>query len=134
MNAITMKDRATNVIMSKLGRVGRLISASKSGYRQRFPKNFTIFNANIFLESKEYIGKVWFGDIDLTKDFKLIKDAAEELKQYDESCVLYILSEMSGRFENECNPKFKEDSFWNTSTGLSETYKQFVNNETLKYK
>ena len=44
---------------------GRMISSSKSGYRNRFPENEVYFNANIFVLGE---GKIWYGDIDVTKD------------------------------------------------------------------
>jgi len=78
-----------------LGYPGRMISGSKSGYRDRHPDNFAIFNSNICTES----GKVWFGDIDLT----LQKEALCELaKAHNET--IYVLYEMDARFENEETP------------------------------
>ena len=35
---------------------GRMISGSKSGYKERHPDNLIVFNANIIIESK---GKIW---------------------------------------------------------------------------
>lgn len=73
--------------------MGRMISGSKSGYRQRFPDHFVLFNANIVIESR---GKVWYGDLDLTLDTAQLMNIARELKE-----PLYVLYEMDGRFENE---------------------------------
>jgi hypothetical protein len=72
---------------------GRMISNSKSGYRQRNPDNEVYFNANIFALGE---GKVWWGDLDLTKD-------RETLEKISVSCgkKLYVLRELDGRFENE---------------------------------
>jgi hypothetical protein len=72
---------------------GRLISYSKSSYRKRFPENEVYFNGNIF--TKE-LGKVWWGDIDLTVSSDILQEIANEI-QMD----LFVLSEMDGRFENE---------------------------------
>ena len=76
--------------------VGRMISGSKSGYRSMYPDNEVYFNANIF--TKE--GKVWFGDLDLTKEDAALQSIADESKK-----TLYVLSEMDGRFENENLPE-----------------------------
>lgn len=79
-----------------LGHCGRMIAGSKSGYRKAFPKNFVLFNANIVLEGW---GKVWYGDLDLTRDEALLVRLAELTKR-----ELYVLHEMDARFENEDNP------------------------------
>lgn len=78
---------------------GRMISGSKSGYRKLYPNNRVYFNANIFVLGE---GKVWFGDLDLTKDREL-------LEQISISCgkKLYVVPEMYGRFGNEN----KDDSY-----------------------
>jgi len=73
--------------------IGRMISGSKSGYRDRYPKNLVVFNANIVTKSR---GKVWHGDLDVTIDYEKLESVAEVLEE-----DLYILYEMDGRFENE---------------------------------
>jgi len=75
--------------------IGRMISGSKSGYRERNPNNEVYFNANIFTLEE---GKVWYGDLDLTKDLSILETIAKSTGK-----DLYILREMDGRFENE-NP------------------------------
>lgn len=75
---------------------GRMISGSKSGYRDRHPKNDVIFNANIFMPSK---GKVWYGDLDITFDNKNLQDVCNELNE-----EMIIVSEMFGRFGAEDRP------------------------------
>ena len=75
---------------------GRLISGSKSGYRQIFPNNLVVFNANILTKKG---GKVWYGDLDVTLDFYSLKDVADELGE-----DLYILYESDARFGNENEP------------------------------
>jgi hypothetical protein len=72
---------------------GRMISYSKSTYRDRFPENEVYFNANIFVEGE---GKVFYGDLDITKDRETLKQIASSIGK-----DLYVLSEMDGRFENE---------------------------------
>lgn len=74
----------------------RMISFSKSFYRENFPNNEVYFNANIFIIDKKKAHKIWYGDLDLTIDEKVLKKIAKEIK-YD----LYILREMDGRFGNE---------------------------------
>jgi hypothetical protein len=76
--------------------MGRMISGSKSGYRERFPDHHVIFNANIVTRSR---GKVWYGDVDLILDTTQLMNIARELKE-----PLYVLYEMDARFENENQP------------------------------
>jgi hypothetical protein len=78
-----------------LGHPGRMISGSKSGYRNRFPKNRPGFNANVCVES----GKIWHGDLDLTLDGERLQQLANELDE-----KVYVLHEMDARFENEESP------------------------------
>lgn len=104
--------------------LNRLISGNKTLYRNRFPKNFVCFNANIFADG---IGKVWWGDIDITQDHKKILQVASNLK-----IKLYILYEMDGRFENVNRDDFKVVSIWNTDTGLGEKMKKYYTPKTLK--
>ena len=75
---------------------GRMISGSKSGYRQKFTENDVVFNANIILEN---YGKIWYGDLDLTLDAEKLNKIANELGQ-----TIYVLREMDGRFEHENDP------------------------------
>ena len=70
-----------------------MISHSKSGYRDKFPENEVYFNANIFVLGE---GKIWYGDLDVTKDMDRLENIAKELGK-----DLYILREMDGRFGNE---------------------------------
>ena len=71
---------------------GRMISYSKSTYRQKYPENIVAFNANIFTKKE----KVWWGDLDITKDSESLQRAATECGE-----TLYVLRELDGRFENE---------------------------------
>jgi hypothetical protein len=103
---------------------GRVICGSKSVYRNSFPKNLIVFNANIInAKTKE---KIWFGDLDITFDFDKLKKIAE---QFDTEYL--ILLEMDARFENENNPKI-ENYIWSTKTGIGQKYKKYFNNDTLK--
>jgi hypothetical protein len=89
-------NKFTEVLNEKIGFCGRMISASKSGYRNKFPRNLVVFNANIIVDGK----KVWWGDIDLTLSKNDLLSIAV-LKNKD----IYILYEMDGRFENEDSPR-----------------------------
>lgn len=99
----------SNVIEKLLGHCGKMISGSKSGYGKRFPNNFAIFNANICTRKD---GKIWFGDIDITKDEGKLKKLADELH-----CDVYILYEMDARFNNERTPLFDKFVYMVTPSG-----------------
>lgn len=72
---------------------GRMITASKSSYRNLNPNNEVYFNCNIFVLGE---GKIWYGDLDVTKDLEKLEDIARNLGK-----DLFILREMDGRFGNE---------------------------------
>jgi hypothetical protein len=72
---------------------GRMIGASKSIYSQEHPDDLIIFNANII--TPRY-GKIWYGDLNVTKDFDNLKNVADYLRE-----DLYILREGDARFGSE---------------------------------
>ena len=78
-----------------LGMPGRMISASKSSYRDQHPAHVAIFNANVCIAS----GKIWFGDLDLTLDEPQIRELADSLDEQ-----VFVLSEADGRFKHEAEP------------------------------
>jgi hypothetical protein len=78
-----------------LGRPGRMISFSKSGYRERHPDHVTVFNANLCLRG----GKIWYGDLDLTVDEPALAELARSI-----GTRLFVLSERDARFEHEEKP------------------------------
>ena len=86
-----------------LGHSGRMIAGSKSTYLRAFPKNLVMFNANVILEG---MGKVWHGDLDITRDEALLVRLAELTDR-----ELYVLYEMDGRFENEDSPKLDRAAY-----------------------
>jgi hypothetical protein len=86
------------IFMSNNLMTGRMISGSKSGYMEQYPDNLVVFNANIIIESR---GKIWHGDLDITRDYENLEKVSEALEE-----PLYILREMDARFENE-NAGFK---------------------------
>lgn len=68
---------------------GRLISAYKEA-----PKGCVcVWNANIVSPSK---GKIWYGDINITREGDILKKIAEELGE-----PLYVLRESGCRFDTE---------------------------------
>lgn len=71
---------------------GRMLSGSKFA-----PKGqVCVWNANIVTKSQ---GKVWFGDVSITKDAKVLKEIATEAGE-----PLYVLREMDCRFDTEKDP------------------------------
>lgn len=79
--------------------VNRMISASKSIYRQAHPEHRILFNANIFIKK---LGKIWYGDLDITKEAFLLQEVANESGK-----ELIVVPEIYGRFGAEDRP-FKE--------------------------
>ncbi len=88
--------------------IARLISGSKSFYSKKYPQNVVFFNSNL-IDMK--LGKFWYGDLDLTKDAKILIKIAEKF-----DTTLYVLSEMDGRFENEKSSvkELIKKAKWNT--------------------
>jgi hypothetical protein len=86
----------------------RMIGGSKSIYRKEHPKDLIIFNANVFMKD---IGKVWYGDLNLTQDYIILKSIAESL-----DTTLYVLWEMDARFgkEKKSIDELIKKSAWNT--------------------
>ena len=68
--------------------VARMLSGSKSYYSSKYPNNVVFFNANMV---DEKIGKVWYGDLDLTVDSKKIIKIAKKLKTIFKKIILKIL-------------------------------------------
>ena len=89
--------------------MGRMISGSKSGYRRANPNSVCHFNANIVTIND---GKVWYGDLDLTKDAEALKLVAKET-----NTIIYVLREADGRFGEEGKPSVEliKRAVWNTT-------------------
>jgi hypothetical protein len=75
---------------AELGWTGKMLSASKSDYRRRYPDHEVFFNACIFTEDGT---QVWFGDLDLTLDNAKLQAAATAIGQ-----ELYVTPEQPYRF------------------------------------
>jgi hypothetical protein len=78
-----------------LGRAGRLLSASKSGYLKAHPDHLVAFNANVCVNSD----KVWWGDLDLTLSEQALRALASR-----SSGTVSLVGEHEGRFEQEARP------------------------------
>ncbi len=81
-----------------MGHMGRMISGSKSGYDRDHPGNVVVFNANLCTRSS---GKVWFGDLDVTRDKEKLIRLSLELGE-----PVYVLREHDARFDTEAHPQF----------------------------
>jgi hypothetical protein len=79
-----------------LGPVGRMIAASKTTYWRNNPTNVAIWNANLCTEAR---GKIWFGDLDLTRDEPALVTLAAALNE-----TVYVLFERDARFGTEEAP------------------------------
>ena len=88
--------------------VARMIGGSKTGYCTEYPDDLIVFNANVLIPD---YGKVWYGDLNLTQDYILLKSIAESL-----DTTLYILWEMDARFGEEMKPidELIKKAAWNT--------------------
>ena len=87
----------------------RMIGGSKSFYRKEYHDNLIVFNANVLMPN---YGKVWYGDLNLTKDYLVLREIAQNL-----NTELYILWETDGRFGEEMKPlnELFDKAVWNTS-------------------
>ena len=88
---------------------GRMVGGSKTGYRNEHPDDLIIFNANILMPG---YGKVWYGDLNLTEDYLVLREIAQNL-----NTELYVLRESDGRFGEEDKPidELIKKAVWNTS-------------------
>lgn len=71
---------------------GRMIAGSKRGPAG----HVCVWNANVVIKSR---GKVWYGDLDITKEGDKLKKIAEEIGE-----PLYVLREKDCRFDTESDP------------------------------
>jgi hypothetical protein len=86
----------------------RMISGHKWDYESNHKDDLIIFNANVLMPN---YGKVWYGDLNLTEDYKTLKKISDSL-----NTILYILWEMDGRFgeENKSIDELISKAVWNT--------------------
>jgi hypothetical protein len=100
--------RRQAMVLDTLGPPNRLISTSKTGYREANPDHVAVFNANVCVAA----GKLWFGDFDLTLDEAQLVRRATRTGE-----VVYLLYEWDGRFEHENAPLLEEAVYSVTPTG-----------------
>lgn len=93
--------------------LGRLLCESKSMYREAYPDNLVVFNANIVTVTH---GKIWYGDLDITRDQEKLREIATIVGE-----PFFILKEMDGRFDNEDKSASEliKKAVWNTSEDVS---------------
>jgi hypothetical protein len=86
-----------------------LIGGAKWEYTDKHRGDLIVFNANVLMPG---YGKVWYGDLNLTKDYIILKSIADSL-----DTTLYILWESDGRFGEENKPidELIKKSVWNTT-------------------
>jgi hypothetical protein len=89
--------------------MARMLSGTKWGYQEEHPEDLIVWNANVMI--LDY-GKVWYGDLNLTQDYMLLKSIADAL-----DTTLYVLWESDGRFGEENKPidELIKKSMWNTT-------------------
>lgn len=107
---LTLPSRSKHeaIILATLGPPARMISGSKTAYRDRYPEHLTIFDANVCLGE----AKIWHGDLDLTLDEPLVLALASETGQ-----VVHVLRELDGRFTHEERPRTHEAAYSAATTG-----------------
>ncbi len=91
-NADVLKE----TVQEHLGRMGAMISWSKSDYVRRHPKELVVFNANVCIEPNK---KIWWGDLNVTESGPQLQGLSNMLRKN-----VYVLYEMDARFENEASP------------------------------
>ena len=86
----------------------RILAGEKWAYTSEHEDDLIIYNANVLMKG---IGKVWYGDLNLTEDYVVLKSIAESL-----DTTLYVLWEMDGRFGEEKKPidELIKKAAWNT--------------------
>ena len=87
---------------------GRMIGGSKTGYSSQHADELIVFNANVLMPG---YGKVWYGDLNLTEDYLVLREIAQNL-----NTDLYVLWESDGRFGDENKPfdELIKKAVWNT--------------------
>ena len=78
-------------VRSHLGNEGRLLSASKSMYLEKFPSHKTFFNACLFDSS---FTQLWFGDIDFDADSESLQLLSNYINE-----VIFITREQPYRWD-----------------------------------
>jgi len=110
-------ERYRRPLEATVGPAGRLISFSKSGYRERHPDRVPVFNANLALRG----GRVWYGDLDLSVDELALVELARRVGQ-----SVYLLRESDSRFEHEAHPLLGRAVYQVNQDGLCRFDHRFI--------
>jgi len=107
------------LIKENLGFCGAMISSHKQAAKTKGREHLAVFNANLVVKG---FGKVWFGDIDITRDEEKIKKVALGFKS-----IVYVLREMDARFEHENSPQLQNAAYSTDGvTGsIGQSYSQY---------
>ena len=90
LNKKLMGKPSEEVIIHFLGNTARLLSSSKSRYREKYPGHKIFFNACIFDKNFK---QIWFGDIDFFNDEETLQEFADFVGE-----ELYITTEQPYRW------------------------------------
>lgn len=90
------KNDCTKILVDNGSVISRMLAYNRGNYTRKNPRNKVYFCANIV--TREH-GKIWWGDLDLTKDADRLQKAADAI-----AANLYILNEMDYRHHNESRP------------------------------
>jgi len=99
------KEKIQQIFHNKNLIIGRIISPYKNA-----PKNnVCVWNANVMTKEN---GKVWYGDLNLTKDYKKLNEICGIIGK-----TLYVLKEEDCRFgkENDSIDSLIQKAVWNTN-------------------
>ena len=104
----------------------RMFGGSKVDYHSKHRDDLIVFNANVLMPN---YGKVWYGDLNLTQDYIILKSIADSL-----DTTLYVLWESDARFGEENKPidELIKKSVWNT-TENKPTKEWYKNKMDKKY-
>lgn len=83
-----------------LGYMGKMLSASKTDYSKKHSKSTVFFNGNVYDSDGQ---KIWYGDIDLTRENKKIERLAKVLGE-----SIYVTAEQPFRWSAQTRETLEE--------------------------
>jgi hypothetical protein len=98
-----MLDSTCRIVEELLGHRGRMIASTKSGYGAAHPDHVALFNANVCVDGR----KVWYGDLDLTRDEPRLRELAARVGE-----AVHVLYERDARFAHEEEPLLSDAIYW----------------------
>jgi hypothetical protein len=69
---------------------GRSIAASKSYYKKEHENNIVFFNSYIGIKKHEELIIIWYGDIDISKDYQILQKISKKINK-----KIYVFHESS---------------------------------------